>query len=170
MNPRILGIIRSLGIPLGEYSDDGKFVKSDDGYKLPSDVSSLPDHEISGLLSNHSEWACFLSSREAEYEVRLIGLKRDLQNLEDYLMTSATQPTLRDKKAHIRCSEDYLALEQEVDVTEGVLKIIKSAIDNENRRYASLSRQITVRGQDVDRIGRMNNASYGPKFGKSVRR
>lgn len=164
MNIKVLTIIKSLGIPIGIYSSGGEFSgTSEDVYKLPDNIGDLPDKDISELLSQHAEWACFLSSRLAEQEAKLIHLRNERQRLEDTLLVDASGSSVRAKKASARTNDAYKNLDDEISDTESVVTIIKAHMENENRRYANLSRQITARSNDIDRVSRIAN------IGKAVR-
>lgn len=171
MNPIVIEIVKSLGIPVGEYNSKGVFSGVEDEYELPEDISILAPSDIERLLAKHSEWACFLAGRLAEQESILLELEAELKNLEDTLLLDAVEDSLRAKKARARSNSNYLELEKRILITKSVVGLIKTAVDNENRRYAALSRQISVRGQDMDRVARNNNASYSkpPIIGKSRR-
>jgi DNA-binding phage protein len=171
MNEKILSIINSLGIPVGQYSDDGEFSGTTaDMYKLPENIGELSDKDISELLSKHAEWACFLSARLAEQEANLIYLRNERKKLEDSLLIDAEGSSVRAKKASARTNETYRNLDDAITTCESVVAVIKAHAENENRRYANLSRQITARSNDIERVTRVDNVNKLTFGQKSVRR
>lgn len=164
---QVFDIARSLGIPVGDYDPStGNFI----GYsntqsavrepEYPKQISSIPDWELGDLLHQQSEWAGYLSERLSEFIAQLRIYKEQKDRVERKLLLESQQAKVTTRKAEARVSPEFIEVNGKIAILEAIVDLIQAAINKANGRYANLSRQISLRGQDVDRTQRNNNSSW----------
>lgn len=167
---QVFDIARSIGIPVGEYdASTGNFIGCSNTQapvqepEFPDRISTVADFQLGEYLHTQSEWAGHLEERLSEYTAQLRIYKEQKDRIERKLLLTSEQGKVTTKKAEARVSPEYIEANGRIAIIEAIIDLVQAAINKANRRYASLSRQISLRGQDLDRTQRNNNASYAPQ-------
>jgi hypothetical protein len=147
------------------------------GYKgeMPQDITSLDDDKLGDLLNNLSQYCGFidvelsaaqtkLDVAKAQYEflysrVR-VGVKATIEGKmtdKDRSDLVITDPRIHDSQCKLLYSE-------------AVYRLIRNIRDQVQRSWDTVSRRITQRGQDIDRMKRESNVAGVPSHGRTFHR
>lgn len=170
-NQLVFDVIKSLGITIGLYKEDWTLDRLIPGNEpeMPNNIGSLSDRDLGDLLFTQSEWAALLSDRLSEFRSQLVIQENNKTKMRATLFTASQGSKVSDKKAEIENDPHYVQILDTIALLQAIIVVIEAALESANKRYSQISRQITLRGQDIDREVRNNGASYGSSFkGKPV--
>lgn len=158
-------IVENLGIAISNRKGEGP--------GMPDDITSIDDQELGEFLNKQTQWAGFLSQKLAEYESYLNVLQNEFEFVQAYLHSEylkeddAKRTKVTERKEIIKTDKRYIHLNRKKLVYEVVCNVIKANLNATNNNWVNLSRQITLKGQDEQRLIRNNNSmNYVPSEAK----
>jgi hypothetical protein len=153
------------------------------GYRgeLPPDLTQLNDSQLGTYMGLLSEWNTYVQVQLAEADMNLSKCKSDLSLVEAKLRI-LYQKDPEGKKRSNPERDDYVGsdrrfIESQAEVTywETVYRYIRAIGYGAENAFSAVSRRITQRGQEVDRMNRTagvtggSNIPSGAIFGNARR-
>jgi hypothetical protein len=149
---------------------------------MPQDLTELGDDELGDLLNNLSQYCGY-----AEYQLALASVARDEAEARlDYISArvrigiKANHAELRaegegkltekDKNDLVETEPRVVAARSESLYADASYHLIKVIRDKTQRDWETVSRRITQRGQEVERMRREANVSHVPTAARTFRR
>jgi hypothetical protein len=146
-----------VGMPAGDYKGE-----------MPQDLTSLDDEELGDLLNHLSAWCAYV-----DYELAQASAQRDASNAA--LETSMARVRLAYKtdeegrKLTVQEKTDLVLNDPRVNVAqskalycETLYTLTRVYRETAQRNWETVSRRITQRGQEVDRMKRQSNVAGVP--------
>jgi hypothetical protein len=151
---------------------------SPENYKgeIPANLTQLDDLHLGDLLSKLSAWCGFvdfeyakaLSARnEARARSEFIQARIRLMIKADPEQKKLTGP---DKDNIVTTDPRTITAEQKVLYCEAIYEYTKVLREMAQRNWDTVSRRITQRGQEIDRMRRETNIGNAPMSGRAFRR
>lgn len=140
------------------------------GGEMPPDITLLDDNQLGNLLNQLSEYAGYVESELAKSEIANNVAREQLEQLRALLRMSLKhyegKLTVQDKSDTVESDARVIDLKQKYIYTDAVYKLTKTVLNRIQRNWDTVSRRITQRGQEVDRISRVNVTSniQNPRF------
>jgi len=155
-------MIKVLRIPVNGYSGEAP--------KMPKHITNLTNEELGEHLNTQAQWAGYVGEKLAEFESYRIVLENELEFTQAYLHTEylkdeqAKKTKITERKELLKTDKRFIPLNKQKLLYEVISGILKAHLNSTNNNWTSLSRQITLKGQDDQRGFRTNNAlSYVPE-------
>ena len=156
---QVFDIVKSLGIRVGKYDEySGHFLGQDFVEasivepNFPSHIEGIDNKQLGELLHCQSEWAGHLDERLAEYSAQLRLTDELKDRIESRLLLDAGQGKAAYKKLEAKASPEYTEVVARVSILKSIIELIKAALSKAERRHVSLSRQISLRGQEYNKF------------------
>lgn len=149
------------------------------GYKgeMPSDITSQDDDDLGGLLQELGEYIGSLESALAQAEVdrnaaeaHVIYIKARVRLGFKAASDIYGKLTDKDKNDLVETEPRVIDAISRALYCEAVYKITKALLSKSDRDWNSVSRRITQRGQDVQRMVRGSNVAGVPVGAPTFRR
>ena len=142
---------------------------------LPSNLVDLDDRSLGELLTQASTWCNFagdqlvmaraaLNEAEAKMEFVKSKLRLIIKSAED---KKPSNPEMDDM---VRADARFLDAQRTYLYRQAVYDYTKQLVEGAQRDWDTISRRITQRGQDVDRMTRGHSVSNVPLTGSAFRR
>lgn len=148
----------TLGIPIS--NQPGASIMA-----LPSDLTSMRDEQLGDLLNSYGQWAAFI-------DYRLACVDGERQSAEAYLLyiqaririeikarPGTEKRTVSDKNDIMETNQKVIEAKNKALFWEATYRLTKSVRDGVQLAWETVSRRITQRGQEVDRMRRETNVS-----------
>lgn len=150
------GIVMS-GPPLNHYKGE-----------MPMQITSLDDEQLGDLLNNLSRWCAYISEElekgradmtaaQAQLEFTEGSVRRTLRADED-----SKKMTVQDKNDIVTTDPRVVTARARALYTDAVYTMTKTILNAAQRDWETVSRRITQRGQDIERMKRENNVAGIP--------
>ena len=135
--------------------------------EMPSNLAHLDDSELGNLLSSMSEYCGYaetvLAKSSVSKEVAEEKLNQTRNNLLLDLMNDPRgKMTVQEKNAVVECDPRTVEAKAELLYWKTFYTLTKVLVDRVQRNWDTISRRITQRGQEVDRMVRGNSMSARP--------
>ena len=140
------------------------------GGDMPPDITLLDDNQLGNLLNQLSEYAGYVESELAKAEIANNIAREQLEQLRALLRIGLKhyegKLTVQDKSDTVESDARIIELKKNYIYTDSVHKLTKTVLNRVQRNWDTVSRRITQRGQEVDRITRGNVTSniQNPRF------
>lgn len=160
-----------LGLPMPQLSADG--------YRgeMPAELTSLDDEGLGDLLSKLSTFIGYVDSEttKANIAFRASEAKLDFVKARVRIGLKAMVATLgrlttKDKDDIIETDPRVVDARSEALYTESVFLLSRSILKKAERDWDTVSRRITQRGQEVERMKRESNLAGVPQSARTFRR
>ena len=126
---------------------------------LPRDYYTFSNDQLAELMSVHNEWTRYVQGLLAHVEnmFRIATEKR----------AAAKSAIIKQRsKEVVECDRRYIIANQEYSHWRSVKTILEAADRGNSGVYQTLSRTITLRGQDQEQSSRQNSVSRGYAFSR----
>lgn len=167
--PEAREVVKSLRqVPIGVYDDNNPyiFIEEDSNGSLeinPDSLEAMSPTQVSLEMFKLSSMTTTINRRYTEYKTALDTMEKELENYKEHCMKEGSGKVTT-KRAEVKTSEYYLQLNYEITKLSNICNLLKTAIDNYDRVYTSLSRHLTALQNDMDKDNRNerkpNNANY----------
>lgn len=146
--------VTSLGIAL--YTDDALPAFMGNVYNgiLPPDLDTLTYTELASLMSAHMEWTRYV-------QAHLTRVQSDVLVLTEQLGAIKSAVTRQRGKDSIESDRRYIAVNVALAEMRALLLHLEAADRMNTKSYTTLSRVVTVRGQDQETAVRVNSIERG---------
>lgn len=146
--------------------------------ELPSRITDLSDHELGHYMGLLSEWNGYVQTQLAEADMMLLEAKATLELVEAKLRIAYQKDPDGSKKRsnperddYVRQDRRYVEAQSNTIYWETIFRYVKAIAFAAENAFATVSRRITQRGQEIDRMNRTGNATghnniSGPVFGR----
>jgi len=149
--------VESKGLRIPDSSDTDRPFMSDgtlyDGC-LPSNLEMLPNGDLVELMSVHAAWVSYVNAVLGDAQAEL-----DVIKAKEKAVRSAVLKEVG--KEEVDCDKRYIDVAAELAYHNAYLGYVEAIKSSASSGYKTLSRVITVRGQDVEMQGRYGNAQRG---------
>ena len=144
--------LNSLGIP--SEPDTPTYNQAHYNGQLPSDLDALTYSELTNLLAANVGWTRYLNHHRTNIENHLTVCSRQLDALKASLIKKKGKDVYKSDRR-------YIVLDVDVAELECLLRCLDTALQVSKDGYKLLSRAVTIRGQDQERVQRHDNVSKG---------
>lgn len=158
----------TLGIPM--LTKPGEVVTA-----LPHDLTSLNDNALGDLLNIYGQWTGYI-------DYQLARADGERQSAEAYLSfiqarvrieiksrAGDKKPTTQDKNDIMETHPQVIDAREKYMFWESTYRLTKSIRDSVQLAWETVSRRITQRGQEVDRMRRETNVAGVPAVARTFR-
>jgi hypothetical protein len=137
----------------------------------PSQYSDLEGVNYSTVMGQVDRWFEYMRSSQAEIEGRLIAVRNEMdiigvdlrsdvrRQVEANTMKKPTEAELKDRVKEQPRYRELMRYEQDLEIAQ---KQVCAIVESLERYAKGLSRQITIRGQDIE-LGGMENGRRPPR-------
>lgn len=151
-------------------------VPSFESPSIQSDLSAYSDEQLGNLLNQFNIWTSFVDYRLAEIEASMLHVEMELEHVK--ARVRVTLPDKIDgKKLTTQDKNDRVILDPRVEDAarrlayhEAMHRITRAVRDNFQKTWETVSRRITQRGQEVERIKRDHSVAGIPTHHQDFRR
>lgn len=132
---------------------------------LPPDLTNLRDDQLGDLLNCYGQWAAYI-------DYRLACVDGERQSAESYLLyiqaririeikakAGTEKRTVQDKNDIMETNQKVIEAKNKSLFWEATYRLTKSVRDGVQLAWETVSRRITQRGQEVDRMRRETNVA-----------
>jgi len=122
----------------------------------PSNVADLGSQELAEHMTWCTGWANFARYELAKAETNLAAFTAEYKFLMNDRLSksSGDRKSVTEKKAEIGRMPDLQKIEQRVLQADAETKLLKALLESYEKKYQTISREITRRGADFDEDGR----------------
>jgi len=150
------------------------------GYRgeMPQDITSLDDNDLGDLLNNLSQYTGYVESELAQAQAKLDSAKAQFDFTYARVrigvkMSMEGRLTDRDKTDLVVTDPRVVEAQARVLYSESVYRLTRTIREQAQRNWETVSRRITQRGQEVERMKREHNVAGitgPPQTGRFFRR
>ena len=139
-----------------DVNDDRPRFRNGDIYdgRLPRDLDQLPNDEVVELLAVHAQWVAYVNGYMSEVSAQRTAVVKKEKAIKAAIIAERGKDKVDSDRRYIEVASELTHWDATLCYLEG----IKSTASND---YKTLSRTVTVRGQDMDMHSRHNNAQRG---------
>jgi hypothetical protein len=144
--------------------------------EMPPDITMLDDGTLGQLLNETGQWCSFLDFQLAQADANREDAKANLTFVKARIRI-AIKNTEEGKKYTVQDKNDIMDTDPRVVAAqsrslycEAVYQLTKSIRDRAQRSWETVSRRITQRGQEVERMRRESNVAGIPATGRTFNR
>lgn len=121
---------------------------------LPEDLDSLTYTQLSDLMRANTDWNRYLNSHRTAISNEILIAKEQLKSVKAAIIVQRGKESLE-------CDHRYIDHNVALAELECLRAILDMALQGAKDSYKLLSRVVTVRGQDQDRVQRSENFERG---------
>jgi hypothetical protein len=164
---------------MGPPADAMKYIQSQgltlagaprSGYRgeMPSTITSLDDEELGDILNNLSAWCAFIESELAKASIQQDAAKAHLDFTKARVRIAlkadedGKKLTSQDKNDRVETDPRVVEAKSSDLYASSLYILTRTMRDKAQRDWETVSRRITQRGQEVQRIGRETNVAGIP--------
>jgi hypothetical protein len=150
------------------------------GYRgeMPQDLTGLDDNDLGDLLNNLSQYTGYVESELSHAQTKLDSAKAQFEFCYARVRigvkaASEGRVTDRDKTDLVITDPRVVESQAKVLFAEGIYRLTRTIRDQAQRNWETVSRRITQRGQEVERMKREHNIAGvqgPPQTGRFFRR
>lgn len=136
--------------------------------ELPSDLVALRDDQLGTILGLLSEWNNYVQAQLAETSSHLSVAKAELEFIEAKLRIVYQKDPAEHKKRSNPERDDYVGTDpryvqarSDVLYWEKIYVFVRAIANSAEQSFAAVSRRITQKGQEIDRMNRTQGATGG---------
>lgn len=139
---------------------------------MPSLITSLDDEKLGDLLNNLSRWCGYIDEELSKAETFMKGSKSQLEFLESRIRIAiradenTRKLTVQDKNDIVTTDTRVVAARAKYLYAAAVYDLTKTVLSTAQRDWDTVSRRITQRGQDIERMKRENNVAGQTRPGR----
>ena len=122
--------------------------------RLPRDLDQLPNDDVVELLAVHAQWVAYVNGYMSEVSAQRAAVIKKEKAIKAAIVAERGKDKVDSDRRYIEVASELTHWDAMLCYLEG----IKSTASND---YKTLSRTVTVRGQDMDMNSRHNNAQRG---------
>jgi hypothetical protein len=143
---------------------------------MPNSLSSLDDEQLGDLLNQVSAWCGFLEVELGKAESNYRSAQRKLNSMKARIRITlkideeGKKLTGPDKDDRVGCDPRVSGADREELFHYTIYRITKAARDQAQMNWETVSRRITIRGQEVQRMKRESNVAGVPTHGRTFNR
>jgi hypothetical protein len=159
----------TMGIP--QLTKPGRTIAT-----LPEDLTTLSDDQLGDLLSVLGQWVGYIDQQLANTDGQRKSADAYLTfiqaraRIEIKQRSTEKRMTTQDKNDMMETSPTVLDAKDKAMFWESTYRLTKSLRDSVQLAWETVSRRITQRGQEVDRMRRENNVAGIPSAVRTFRR
>jgi hypothetical protein len=133
--------------------------------ELPSDLTSLSDNDLGTYMGLLTEWNNYVQTQLAEADTKLAEVRAIMELTEAKLRILYTRDPDGKKRSNperddlMTADRRYVEARSRVLHWETVYKYIKAIANSAENAFSAVSRRITQRGQEIDRMNRQGHVS-----------
>jgi hypothetical protein len=163
--------VMELGLPMPQLSADG--------YRgeMPVELTSLDDEKLGDLLARLSTFIGYADTKVTEAniackaaEARLDFVKARVRIGLKAMAANLGRLTTKDKDDIIETDPRVIDARSDALYTESIYLLSRSILKKSERDWDTVSRRITQRGQEVERMKREGNIAGVPQAARTFRR
>jgi len=145
--------------------------------ELPPDITALDDRQLGTTMGLLSEWNNYAQAQLAEASSNLATVKAELEFIEAKLRIAYQKDPTEHKKRSNPERDDYVGTDpryvqakSDVLYWEKIYLFVRAIANAAEQSFSAISRRITQRGQEIDRmnrntgVGQGTNLPPGPMF------
>jgi hypothetical protein len=147
------------------------------GYRgtMPQDITSLDDDELGDLLNNLAQYCGYVESELAGAQTKLDTAKAQYEFIYARVRvgikaTAEVKMTDRDRTDLVVTDPRVLEAHTKMLYSEAAYRLIRNIREQAQRNWETVSRRITQRGQEIERMRRENNVAGVPTQGRTFKR
>jgi hypothetical protein len=147
------------------------------GYRgeMPPTLTSLDDVQLGDLLNNVAQWLAYLDGQLAIAEADRMSAKSDLEFRKSRIRMAIKahgekRMTLTDKNDLTITDPRIIEAESRHLYTEAIYSMMRAARNKAQQDWETVSRRITQRGQEVERMKREANVAGAPAMARTFTR
>jgi hypothetical protein len=136
--------------------------------ELPSDLTALTDQQLGTTMGLLSEWNNYAQAQLAEASSNLSQVKTELEFIEAKLrLVYQKDPTEHKKRSnperddYVGTDPRYIQAKSDVLYWEKIYVFVRAIANAAEQSFSAVSRRITQRGQEIDRMNRNHGVSGG---------
>lgn len=136
--------------------------------ELPPDLTALRDDELGTTLGLLTEWNNYVQAQLAEVQSNHSQAKAELEFIEAKLRISYQKDPAEHKKRSNPERDDYVGTDpryvqakSDCLYWEKIYLYVRAIANAAEQSFSAVSRRITQRGQEIDRMGRNNGVGGG---------
>jgi hypothetical protein len=136
--------------------------------ELPPDLTALRDDELGTTLGLLTEWNNYVQAQLAEAQSNITIAKAELEFIEAKLRIAYQKDPTEHKKRSNPERDDYVGTDpryvqarSDALYHERVYLFTRAMANAAEQSFSAVSRRITQRGQEIDRMGRNNGVGQG---------
>ena len=122
--------------------------------RLPRDLDQLPNDDVVELLAVHAQWVAYVNGYMSEVSAQRVAVVKKEKAIKAAIVSERGKDKVDSDRRYIEVASELAHWDATLCYLEG----IKSTASND---YKTLSRTVTVRGQDMDMNSRHNSAQRG---------
>jgi len=146
--------LMSLGIALYESDALPSYMGTVYNGILPADLDVLTYNELAALMSAHMEWTRYVQAHLTRVQSEVLVLTEQLGAIKSAITKQRGKEALESDRRYIGVNVAFAEMR--------ALQLHLEAADRMNTKsYTTLSRVVTVRGQDQETATRVNNIERG---------
>lgn len=140
------------------------------GYKgeMPQELTSLDDEHLGDLLNNLSAWCAFVECELAKAAASKESAQANLDFIQARVRmalrsdSEGRKLTVQDKNDSVTTDPRVVEAQSQALFRDHVYTLTKTLRDKSQRDWETVSRRITQRGQEVERMKRESNVAGVP--------
>jgi hypothetical protein len=143
--------------------------------QMPQVLTSLDDDELGDLLNNLSQYCGYVENELSGAQTKLDTAKAQYEFLYSRIRVGVKasvegKMTDRDRTDLVVTDPRIVEAQRNVLYAEATYRLTRNIRDQTQRNWDTVSRRITQRGQEVERMRRENNVAGVPAQGRTFRR
>jgi hypothetical protein len=131
--------------------------------ELPSNLDQLSYDQLSELMRANVEWNRYLNGHRTAVNNDLTVARQQLSAVKSAIVKQRGKDSLE-------CDTRFININVEICELEALCAALDTAIQGAKDAYKLLSRSVTIRGQDQERVARTDNFERGWATGDRSRR
>lgn len=143
--------------------------------EMPQDLTSMDDDELGDLLNNLSQYCGYVETELSGSQTKLDTAKAQYDFLYARVRVGVKasvegKMTDRDRTDLVITDPRIVTAQRNALYAEAVYRLTRNVRDQVQRNWDTVSRRITQRGQEVERMRRENNVAGVPSSARHFRR
>jgi hypothetical protein len=143
--------------------------------EMPQVLTSMDDEELGDLLNNLSQYCGYVETELSGSQTKLDTAKAQYDFLYARVRVGVKasaegKMTDRDRTDLVITDPRIVESQSKMLYAEAVYRLTRNVRDQVQRNWDTVSRRITQRGQEVERMRRENNVAGVPSGGRTFRR
>lgn len=140
-----MGILLAVADPLSLKKD----------YSLPEDITRLPSASISKLMASCANQHAYILSQMALRSVELCRKGRIFERRKAVILSGCSERNKYRSEAVCSCDKQLQSLEDEYDLLEGIIEMMKAVSDGLKEKASVLSRELSRRQAEAGLAGKL---------------
>jgi hypothetical protein len=151
---KVANHLDALGITLYESDDLPSYLGGAYNGILPGDLDVLTYNELAALMSAHMEWTRYVQAHLTRVQSEVLVLGEQISAIKSAIVRQRGKESLESDRR-------YIAVNVALAEMRALQMHLEAADRMNTKSYTTLSRVVTVRGQDQETSARVNNIERG---------